>query len=302
MPTDTIGHITRERYEQIIAADRELVGQMQRIQFTIGDHALEIEPMQPVGGAHPAPGEEPFGVDVSLQIYADDLGLSLSTVRSYRFAAHRWPEGQRRHDVSHKVHYILAGIPDDQARFETIDAPPLDERARVRRWTTGLAKKHVGQLPDCPETPAQKVAAIHRLADDYEVAAQVATDVLRRPAVAAKVVADDFPNYGGLSRVLLAVRPWDYEETVISNSSVPQSSTDPCAKAVTHPLYFPGCCGVSMSTSKSSNLTGSRLETLTPVAVTYFDPPFPRRTFASTRSSAEPKRITLTSTSAGKFT
>ncbi|UUU32287.1 DUF6192 family protein [Streptomyces sp. CA-210063] len=191
MPTATIGHVTRERYEQIIATDRELVGQMQRIQFTIGDHALEIEPMQQIGGARPAPGEDLFGVDVSLQIYADDLGLSLSTVRSYRFAAHRWPAGQRRHGISHKVHYILASIPDDTERFEAIDAPPLDERARARRWTTDLAKKHVGQRPDRPETPAQKVAAIHRLADDDEVAAQIATDVLRRPQVAAKVVADD---------------------------------------------------------------------------------------------------------------
>ncbi|WP_405669817.1 hypothetical protein [Streptomyces sp. NBC_01530] len=56
MPTAVIGHITRERNEQFIGADRELVGQMQRIQFTIGDHALEIEPMQPNGGAHPPPG------------------------------------------------------------------------------------------------------------------------------------------------------------------------------------------------------------------------------------------------------
>ncbi|WP_330301996.1 MULTISPECIES: hypothetical protein [unclassified Streptomyces] len=55
MPTAVIGRISRERYEQIIAADRELVGQMQRIQFTIGDHANEIEPVQQVGGAHPAP-------------------------------------------------------------------------------------------------------------------------------------------------------------------------------------------------------------------------------------------------------
>ncbi|MEV0221232.1 DUF6192 family protein [Streptomyces sp. NPDC050704] len=184
-------HVTRERYEQIIASDRELVGQMQRIQFTIGDHALEIEPMQSDGGAHHAPGEEPFGVNVSLQIYADDLGLSLSTVRSYRFAAHRWPAGRRRHGVSHKVHYILAGIVEDADRFEAIDAPPLDERVQIRRWTTDLAKKYVGQRPDRPETPAQKVAAIHRLADDEEVAAKVATDVLRRPGVAAKVVADD---------------------------------------------------------------------------------------------------------------
>ncbi|MCX5425948.1 hypothetical protein [Streptomyces sp. NBC_00078] len=68
MPTAVIGHITRERNEQFIGADRELVGQMQRIQFTIGDHALEIEPMQPNGGAHPAAGEDLGGVDASLQI------------------------------------------------------------------------------------------------------------------------------------------------------------------------------------------------------------------------------------------
>ncbi|MEU4213712.1 DUF6192 family protein, partial [Streptomyces sp. NPDC026206] len=117
--------------------------------------------------------------------------MALSTVRNYRFAAHRWPEKQRRHGVSHKVHYVLAGIHDDAERFEAIGDPPLDERARVRRWTMDLAKKHVGQLPGRPETPAQKVAAIHRLAADDEVAAQVASDVLRRPAVAAKVVADD---------------------------------------------------------------------------------------------------------------
>ncbi|MFF4234204.1 hypothetical protein [Streptomyces sp. NPDC001820] len=42
MPTAVIGHITRERYEQFIGADRKLVGQMQRIQFTIGDHALDL--------------------------------------------------------------------------------------------------------------------------------------------------------------------------------------------------------------------------------------------------------------------
>jgi len=39
MPTEAIGHVTRERYEQIIAGDREPGGQMQRIQFTIGDAA-----------------------------------------------------------------------------------------------------------------------------------------------------------------------------------------------------------------------------------------------------------------------
>ena len=66
-------HRQAERYHKYIflftlwvSADRDMVWQMQRIQFTIGDHALEIEPMQPNGGAHPAPRED-VGVDVSLQ-------------------------------------------------------------------------------------------------------------------------------------------------------------------------------------------------------------------------------------------
>jgi hypothetical protein len=165
---------------------------MQRIQFAIGDHALEIEPTQPLGGAHPASGEDLFSVEASLQTYADDLGLALRTVRNYRFAAHRRPEEQRRHGVSHKVHCILASIGDDTECFDAIGALPRDERVKVRRWTTALAKKHVGQSPDRTETPAQKVAAIHCLAHDDEIAAQVAADVrARRPAVAAKVVADD---------------------------------------------------------------------------------------------------------------
>ncbi|WSY97428.1 hypothetical protein OH809_07560 [Streptomyces sp. NBC_00873] len=148
MPTATIGHVTRERYEQIIAADRELVGQMQRIQFTIGDHALEIEPMQQIGGAHPAPGEDLFGVDVSLQIYADDLGLSLSTVRSYRFAAHRWPAGQRRQGVHCRDHERL---PEMSESLITWAAITLMTRRLTRRKTRPAERRDVGHGYVMPE-------------------------------------------------------------------------------------------------------------------------------------------------------
>ncbi|MFF4508844.1 DUF6192 family protein [Streptomyces sp. NPDC001401] len=129
-----------------------------------------------------------FGVDVSLQIHADDLRLSLSGVRSYRFAAHRWPAAGGVRASPTRVHCVLASIPDDAERFEAIDASPLDVRARVRRRRRTWLKSGFGQRPDRPETPARKAAAIHRLADD-EVAAQVATDVPGHPEVAAKVVA-----------------------------------------------------------------------------------------------------------------
>ncbi|MDT0347084.1 DUF6192 family protein [Streptomyces litchfieldiae] len=188
MPTK-IGQVTQQRYDEIIAGDRQLVAQMGRAQFTIGDHALETEPMRPQGGST-ARADELFGVNTSLQIYADDIGLSLSTVLNYRFTAHRWPADQRREGISHKVHTILASIPDAAERFEAIDHPPVNDLTGLRCWTTNLAKKHVGRRPDRPGTVQEKVERIHDLAADEEVAVQVTTDVLRRPAVVAKVLAD----------------------------------------------------------------------------------------------------------------
>ncbi|WP_371657401.1 hypothetical protein [Streptomyces sp. NBC_00280] len=52
MPAGTkIGNVSRARYEEIIAEDRKLVEIDTKIQFVIGDHALEIEPMRPHGGS-----------------------------------------------------------------------------------------------------------------------------------------------------------------------------------------------------------------------------------------------------------
>ncbi|WP_425834066.1 DUF6192 family protein [Streptomyces fractus] len=188
--SDGIGHISRERYEQILAGDRDGIGQMGEIKFTIGDHALEIEPVRHVGGSRPADDREP-GVDESLQIYADDLGITLSTIRTYRFTAHRWPAERRRPGVSFNIHSILGYLSDEAERFAAIDDPPYDSKAGRRRWTPDLAKIHVGNKPSRPVTTPQKVTAIHDLAQDDDVAAQIAADVLRRPSVAKKVMTDD---------------------------------------------------------------------------------------------------------------
>ncbi|MBT2387331.1 DUF6192 family protein [Streptomyces sp. ISL-11] len=134
--------------------------------------------------------DELFGVRASLQIYADDIGLSLSTVLNYRFASHRWPAARRREGVSHKVHTILASIQDETERFEAIGAPPVDDVTGTRRWTTNLAKKRVGRRPDRPGTVQEKVDRVHDLAVDEDVAVRVAADVLRRPAIAARLMDD----------------------------------------------------------------------------------------------------------------
>lgn len=184
-----VGQVTRQRYDEIVSADRQLVAQMGRAMFTIGDHAAEIEPIRSQGGSSPH-SDELFGVRASLQIYADDVGLSLSTVLNYRFTSHRWPVARRREGVSHKVHSILASVRDDAERFAAIDHPPVDDVSGLRRWTTNLAKKHVGRRPDRPGTVQEKVERVQDLAVDEDVAVEVTRDVLRRPQVSARLMED----------------------------------------------------------------------------------------------------------------
>ncbi|MBB5938585.1 hypothetical protein [Streptomyces zagrosensis] len=49
--SDRVGNVTRKRYEQIVAEARELIAEMARAQFALGDKALEIEPIRGHGGS-----------------------------------------------------------------------------------------------------------------------------------------------------------------------------------------------------------------------------------------------------------
>lgn len=49
--SDRIGNVTRQRYEQLVTQAKELIAQIIRSQFALGDMALEIEPMRSVGGS-----------------------------------------------------------------------------------------------------------------------------------------------------------------------------------------------------------------------------------------------------------
>ncbi|ADI03156.1 hypothetical protein SBI_00035 [Streptomyces bingchenggensis BCW-1] len=78
---ERVGNVTRERYEQIVAAARQLVAQITRTQFTLGDKTLEIEPMRPVGGAMPNGTEDLFTVEESFALFAEDIEVAPSTVK-----------------------------------------------------------------------------------------------------------------------------------------------------------------------------------------------------------------------------
>lgn len=69
--------------------------------------------------------------------------------------------------------------------------PRPNPRGGPARCTHGTAKRVVGWKVDTPESVQEKVEAIHDLATDDAVVAVVTTDLLRRPAVANKAMADD---------------------------------------------------------------------------------------------------------------
>ncbi|WP_079408291.1 DUF6192 family protein [Streptomyces sp. 3211] len=187
---ERVGNVTRSRYEQIVAEARELVAQVAQAQFALGDKALEIEPMRPVGGSMPNGTDDLFTVEESLALFADDIGVAASTVTDWRWVASRWPEGKRGDGVAFSVHRILASISDQEERWAQIQDPPFN-RSGQRGWTTDGAKRLVGQRVDRPVSVEEKVRAVTDLTRDDEVAGKVAAELLRRPAATAQIAAAD---------------------------------------------------------------------------------------------------------------
>ncbi len=188
---ERVGSVSRTRYEQLVAEARELVAQVTKAQFALGDKAVEIEPMRPVGGSVAKGTEELFTVEESLQMFADDIGVALATVMDWRWTASRWPTGRRKDGVSFTVHKILASIPDEAERWIAIEDAPFNPRANKKQWTTDGAKRLVGQQVDRPVTVEEKVRAVRDLTRDDEVAVKVTASLLSRPETAAALPAAD---------------------------------------------------------------------------------------------------------------
>ncbi|MFJ4410928.1 DUF6192 family protein [Streptomyces sp. NPDC088910] len=182
---DTVGSVSATRYAEIVADLRKQLETAGRIQFAVGDCALEVEPMREFGGQERS--DSLFTVKDSLFRLSEDIGLSYATVDKARRTASRWPKDRRVSGVSFTVHQILASIADDEERFATILTLPEGKS----RWTPDQANRRVGRQVVKPVTPQEKVSAIHTLATDEEVAATVTSDLLRRPTVVAQVKQED---------------------------------------------------------------------------------------------------------------
>ncbi|MFF0164067.1 DUF6192 family protein [Streptomyces sp. NPDC005263] len=169
---DRVGNVTRQRYEQLVTQAKDLIAQIARAQFALGDMALEIEPMRSVGGSMPNGTDDLFTVTESLQMFADDIGVERRTVEDWRYTANRWPKGRRKEGVSFTVHRILASVVDEVAAQVATD---LLKRPAVT--------EHV--------TPAERVRVVTELTRDDTVAKEVTTGLLRQPAVARTAMRDD---------------------------------------------------------------------------------------------------------------
>ncbi|MEV4064684.1 DUF6192 family protein [Nonomuraea dietziae] len=140
--------------------------------------------------SHGAHVDEAWTVKASLEQFADDIGISYSALKNWRWTASRWPQRHRQDGVSHTVHRILASIRDETLRWRKIKEPPEDPRTGQHRWTVDTANREVGRSVDSPFTVSEKIEAVNDLVVDEQVAAKVATTLLHRPEVAFKAMAD----------------------------------------------------------------------------------------------------------------
>ncbi|MFK4111092.1 DUF6192 family protein [Streptomyces sp. NPDC002176] len=172
---DKVGSVSASRYAQIVAALRMLVETASRIQFAIGDYALEAEPMRESRVRQP--GEErgaAHSEGVAVPADRGHRGVVLDGGQ-VRWTASRWPEEHRVTGVSYTVHRIWAGIAGEVERFEAIGTPPEGKP----QWMPEEANRRAGRQVVRPITPQDKVSAIHTLAKDEEVLATVTGDLLR---------------------------------------------------------------------------------------------------------------------------
>lgn len=81
--SELVGKVTAECYQELVQIGRKLAKSLSTSQFLLGDVALEIEPMGPAGGSRP---HDAAGVTAALEVFAEDIGVPLRTVETYRWS------------------------------------------------------------------------------------------------------------------------------------------------------------------------------------------------------------------------
>lgn len=121
-------------YEGLVEAGREARKQVDSMQWTEGDLALQVEALP----SHDRPRDPETGDFIkdevkALKRYAEDIDIPYSTMQDYRRTAEAWPQDGRAPGVGWMVHKTLATQED---RFELI---------REEGMTTRRARKIVSK-------------------------------------------------------------------------------------------------------------------------------------------------------------
>jgi hypothetical protein len=168
---------TDDEWADFVAEGRALVEQQTLIQFKVGDITLARIPI----------GQGNRGVETFLHRYADEIGLTFESLETYRYVANAWPEQHRCAGVSFTVHRLLIPVQD---RFEVIKHPPEHPVTHRRYWSPDQVRRFRHQTPVAPATREEKVNRARDLLGADEDAAVIVNEMLRRPEVAGRVVAD----------------------------------------------------------------------------------------------------------------
>ena len=169
---------TEAEWEKYVRRARKLISQKSGIQWKLGD--LIIEALDGHGRGH---GE----VTQVIETLAHQIGAKPGTLRGYYQTATQWPQAKRRADVSFTVHATLAYL---RNRYTLIRKDPLDPFTKEHRWTVNEAERVAQRAIDSPTNKEERLAYTRRLLHQDEDAAAAVAEMLGRPEVRSRLVAD----------------------------------------------------------------------------------------------------------------
>ncbi|MFH8586061.1 DUF6192 family protein [Streptomyces celluloflavus] len=169
---------TKAEWASVVRKGRKLVKQKASIQFALGDLVIDALVGHPRGH-----GE----VGQVIEILAHQIGVNVGTLRRYYEIAMQWPEEKRRPDVCYTVHEELAFV---RSRYILIRKDPYDPFSKENRWTVNEAQRVGRRAPGTPTNREERLAKTRRLLHSDEDAAEAVKEMITRPEVRSRVVAD----------------------------------------------------------------------------------------------------------------
>ncbi|MEU9255480.1 DUF6192 family protein [Streptomyces sp. NPDC048270] len=169
---------TKAEWQPIVRKGLKLIKGQSSYQFSLGDLVVEALTGHPRGH-----GE----VTQVVEILAHQIGIPANTLQTYYKVAMQWPEAKRRPDVCWTVHERLAYV---RSRYILIKKDPYDPFSKENRWTVNEAEKIGRSAPHTPTNAEERLAKTRRLLHRDEDAADAVKEMLSRPDVRSRVIAD----------------------------------------------------------------------------------------------------------------